>query len=168
VQCAQVLPVSQDFVSWIRAGWGGQGVNSWWWLLLGFPIGIGAAWFFVKSKRTADFMAPRERKMSGPVAVTRNQPRQQAYHHYGVSVQLDNNPCDAIRAIADHRYLSAEAPRLPLPDCDRDECRCFVQPQDDRRAGYDRRGDSFSAYGNFELDRHTQKRHDEDDRRGSS
>lgn len=161
--------VAQESVPSIRAGRGGLGMNNWWWILIGILAGISAAWFRVKRKSAVDFgAAPRERNSPGPVKVTRNQPRQNANHHYGVYVQIDSNPCDAIRAIAGHRYLSEEAPRLPLPDCDRNRCRCMLQPQNDRRAGHDRRGDSFSAYGNFELERHTQKREDKRDRRGSS
>lgn len=143
-------------------------MNNWWWIAVGVAVGIAAVWILVQRKFfAAQAAALLARHKSGPVQVTRNQPRQHPQHYYGVSVQLGNNPCDAIRAIADKRYLSDEAPHLPLPDCDRDECRCMMPPQDDRRAGYDRRGDSFSAYGNFELDRHTQKRHDEEDRRDS-
>ncbi len=141
-------------------------MDSWLWIALGLTAGIAAVWFVLQRK---SFGTPgamvRTGHKSGPVQVTRNRPRQHPQHYYGVSVQLGNNPCDAIRVIADERYLSEDAPQLPLPDCDRDECRCTMPPEDDRRAGYDRRGDSFSAYGNFEPDQHTQKRHDKGDRR---
>jgi len=143
-------------------------MNSWWLLLIIFPV-AAAAWFLLRRKTADDFVAaPQMVKQAGQLEVTRNQPRLREHHFYGVSVQIDNNPCDAARAIADQRFLSEEAPRFPLPDCDRDECRCLVRPQDDRRAGYDRRGDSFSAYGNFELDRHSQKRNKKRERRQTS
>jgi len=144
-------------------------MSNWWWLVISFPVVIAAAWFLVRHKMAGEFnAAPDTPKKSGPVKVTRNQPRRKAQHFYGVSVQIGSNPCDAARAIADHRYLAEEAPRFPLPDCDRSACRCFLRPQDDRRAGYDRRGDSFSAYGNFEYERHTQKRNEGRDRRHRS
>ncbi len=142
---------------------------SWWWLLIGFPAGIGVAWLLGRRTMVSEIIEEQAgQKKSGPVKVTRNQPRRHEQHYYGCTIQIDNNPCDAVKAIADHRYLADKAPHFPLPDCDRAECRCMLRPQDDRRAGYDRRGDSFSAYGNFELDRHTQKRLEERDRRNSS
>ncbi len=140
---------------------------NWLWLLIGFPAGIAVAWYFLRYRPAAEDVAPRVRK-TGPVQVKQNQPKRHAHHFFGVIVQPGSNACDAVKAIAYSRYLSEDAPRLPLPDCNRGECRCTLQPQDDRRAGYDRRGDSFSAYGNFELDRHAQKRHTRNDRRGSS
>ena len=142
---------------------------SWWLLLFVVPVGAAAAWLVLRRNTADEFVAtPQVPKKAGAVEVTRNQPRHREHYYYGVSVQIDNNPCDAARAIADHRYLSEEAPHFPLPDCDRKECRCMVRPQDDRRAGYDRRGDSFSAYGSFELDRHSQKRNEKRERRNSS
>jgi hypothetical protein len=143
-------------------------VNSWWLLIL-LPIGIAAVWFTRFRKPAGETGAlGRRYKSAGPVQVTRNEPSKRVYHYYGAAIQLDGNPCDAVRAIADQRFLSEDVPHFPLPECDRDECRCMLKPQDDRRAGYDRRGDSFSAYGNFELDRHRQKRHDKKDRRDLS
>jgi hypothetical protein len=136
-------------------------MNSWW-LLIIFPAGIAAAWFLMRRKPAEEFVAvQRKRGGSGPVKVTRNEPSKKEQHYYGASVQLGSNPCKAVKAIADKRFLSADAPHFPLPGCNRDECRCMMRPQDDRRAGYDRRGDSFSAYGNFELDQHSQKREGE-------
>ncbi len=144
-------------------------MNSWWLLLIGFPVGLAVAWFLVRRNTADEYPVPaRKYKKSGPVKVTRNQPREHEQHFYGSAVQIDSNPCDAAMAIADERYLADEAPKFPLPGCDRGECRCRLLPQDDRRAGYDRRGDSFSAYGNFEMDQHAQKRHDDGDRRESS
>jgi len=145
-------------------------MNSWWVLFILPVVGIAAAWFLLRRKPAEDFaVGPRQRKSSGPLKITRNEPTQHEHHYYGASIQLGINPCDAVKALANQRFLTEDAPNFPLPGCDRDECRCMMQPQDDRRAGYDRRGDSFSAYGNFELDRHSQKRTKEkNDRRNSS
>ena len=44
--------------------------------------------------------------------------------------------CEAVRAIAGKRYLSAEAPLLPLKDCDRSACcKCRYHHRPDRRDG---------------------------------
>jgi hypothetical protein len=140
-------------------------VNSWWLLIL-LPVGFAVAWFTVFRKPAGESIAGEKKyKNTGPVEISRNDPVEHEHHYYGASVQICSNPCDAARDIADKRFLSEDAPHFPLPDCDRDECRCIMRPQDDRRAGYSRRGDSFSAYGNFELDRHDQKRDKKKDRR---
>ena len=141
-----------------------------WWIylpLLGIPAAV-LLWLRARRAGVTD-EAPvlRERKSSGPIEVKKNTPRRREQHFYGATVEACNNACDAAKAIADKRYLAEDAPRFPLPDCDRNDCRCRMRPQDDRRAGYDRRGDSFSAYGNFEADKHDQKRSAKIDRRKS-
>jgi hypothetical protein len=83
----------------------------------------------------------------GPIHVTRNAPRKREKQFYGVSVEPGLNCCDAVKAISRDRYLQGEAPRLPLPDCDLDECRCVMRPEDDRRTSIDRRNDAFSGFG---------------------
>lgn len=84
-----------------------------------------------------------------PVHVTRNSPPKREKKFYGVSVRPGINCCDAVKAIARNRYLQGEAPLLPLPDCDQEECRCIMRPEDDRRTPIDRRDDAFSAYGDY-------------------
>ncbi len=51
-------------------------------------------------------------------------------------------PCRTATELAHQRFLLAEAPMLPLPDCDSGACRCaYVRSQDrrytDRRAKHD-------------------------------
>ena len=46
----------------------------------------------------------------------------------------DCGRCEAAKSLAGLRFLSGEAPALPLPDCDRpDACRCRYQKHSDRR-----------------------------------
>ncbi len=48
--------------------------------------------------------------------------------------------CEAVRDIEHQRFLSSEAPLLPLPDCsDPNGCRCKYKHWDDRRQEEDRR-----------------------------
>lgn len=100
-----------------------------------------------------------------PVPVTRNAPPKRAKHFYGVAVRPGVNCCDAIKAIARNRYLQGEAPELPLPDCDRDDCRCVMYPENDRRTPIDRRDDAFSAYGDYRPGWHPRRRHEAPERR---
>ena len=141
-------------------------MNTWWLLGIGLLIGAIAVAVLMRRNPAEDVVTSVRRPASkGPIKVKRNTPSRRGHHFYGAAVHIGKNPCDAVRAIADQRFLADEAPRFPLPGCDRAECRCFVQPQNDRRAGFDRRGDSFSAYGNFKPDQHEQKRFSKKDRR---
>ena len=52
------------------------------------------------------------------------------------SVLPNKNSCEAARAVKSVRYLAAEAPRLPLPDCSSPgSCSCVYRKYPDRRAG---------------------------------
>jgi hypothetical protein len=106
-----------------------------------------AALYIVRRRRGAHEMAGRAE--SGMAPVTRNMPRR-AQKFYGVTVKPGISTCAAVEKIRGHRYLTLEAPKLPLPDCSSNDCRCILLPEDDRRAGFDRRDDRFSAYGDFD------------------
>jgi hypothetical protein len=55
---------------------------------------------------------------------------------HAVSVVSSSQSCEAARALKERRYLSREAPRLPLPDCTQAElCRCSYRKYTDRREG---------------------------------
>lgn len=41
--------------------------------------------------------------------------------------------CEAARSLAGTRFLSGEAPRFPLPGCDRPQCDCTYRHHPDRR-----------------------------------
>jgi hypothetical protein len=60
-----------------------------------------------------------------------------------VSIVCTSASCAAAQALKGRRYLSAEAPRLPLADCtSADACRCVYRKHPDRRAGPRREADS--------------------------
>ncbi len=55
---------------------------------------------------------------------------------HSVSIVSRIATCDAALQCRGKRYLSREALRLPLPECDRSEtCRCVYRHHADRRAG---------------------------------
>jgi len=72
-----------------------------------------------------------------------------AFH--AVSMRYSMDACDAAKALTGHRFLSSEAPRLPLPECDSSNCRCKYMHHDDRRSGDERRTPydtgTFAKYG---------------------
>jgi hypothetical protein len=59
---------------------------------------------------------------------------------HAVGIVPTARSCDAARACRDRRYLSAEAPALPLKGCDAVRCECRYGHFDDRRRG-PRRGE---------------------------
>ena len=61
---------------------------------------------------------------------------------HAVSVKPCPGACRAAALGRDQRWLSREAPQLPLPGCTRpDTCRCTYQHHEDRRAGRRRAGE---------------------------
>ena len=57
----------------------------------------------------------------------------EAFH--AVSIQPAGESCPAVNAISVQRFLSEEAPALPLEGCGSVECRCRYVHHSDRRGG---------------------------------
>lgn len=65
---------------------------------------------------------------------------------HAVSVKPGPSACQAAQSGKGQRWLSREAPALPLPGCTRpDRCGCTYQHHDDRRTG-PRRADDMDAF----------------------
>lgn len=59
-----------------------------------------------------------------------------------VSIVSTSSSCEAARALKGRRFLSAEAPRLPLAECTQPgSCRCVYRKYADRREGPRREAD---------------------------
>lgn len=103
-------------------------------------------------------MAGRPRTEGGRTAVDRR--------WHAVSVKPGSSgACPAAVSGQNRRWLSREAPRLPLPGCTRrDTCRCTYQHHDDRRSGGRRAEevDAFRQPAHVAAERRTRK-----DRRAS-
>jgi hypothetical protein len=78
----------------------------------------------------------RKVKQAGPAA---GNTAQTSYH--AVSIIPGENSCAAAHRFTGRRYLSQQAPRLPLPTCDAFHCTCRFRHHKDRRAGPRRRSD---------------------------
>jgi hypothetical protein len=64
----------------------------------------------------------------------------QAFH--AVTIVTPGHACDAANSLKGHRFLSREAPRLPLESCPSPEyCRCTYRHYSDRRTGPRRASD---------------------------
>jgi len=84
--------------------------------------------------------------------------------YHAVSVCMGTNPCKAVLTICHKRFLSAEAPGFPLPECDRSECSCCYEHHADRRTGRDRR-DFINASGKIAGNALSEERRGWTDRR---
>lgn len=56
-----------------------------------------------------------------------------------VSIQICPQACAAAKKIRDKRFLSHQAPMLPLNDCNVKDCKCKFVHHNDRRSHDDRR-----------------------------
>jgi len=66
---------------------------------------------------------------------------------HAVSVKPGPGACGIATEGRDRRWLSREAPTLPLAGCSRpDRCRCTYQHHDDRRTGEHRRAEEVDAF----------------------
>lgn len=73
-------------------------------------------------------------------AKTAEKPRVSEFH--AVSINYTSDACQAAKDELGKRHLSAEAPLLPLRQCDRpDQCDCRYKHYDDRRGKPRRRSD---------------------------
>lgn len=56
-----------------------------------------------------------------------------------VEIQADEDCCDQIKPFIGRRYLSVEAPKLPLAECNAKRCNCRYRHYADRRDDHERR-----------------------------
>ncbi|THF62377.1 hypothetical protein E6C76_18855 [Pseudothauera nasutitermitis] len=80
---------------------------------------------------------------AGEAARRRGNAYPEPYH--GVEICSTDESCAAACALHGKRFLSAQAPALPLLACSRRECPCVYMHFDDRRAGPRRQADAAAA-----------------------
>ena len=90
-----------------------------------------------------------------PAAVV---PKKALQHFHAVTIAPGRRACVAAQLLRDRRFLSREAPPLPLKDCSCTNCECRYEHYDDRRKAGRRARDLGVS-----LDGYT-----EDERRASS
>lgn len=75
------------------------------------------------------------------MSVSSGRSRKQPWH--AVSIVARGAACEQAIALRDRRFLSKEAPRLPLPECPfGNRCKCLYRHHGDRRAGPRRSADA--------------------------
>ena len=73
--------------------------------------------------------------------------------HRSVTIMHARASCPAVKALTGHRFLTRDAPQLPLPNCTLSrQCQCSFRKHDDRRDDDDRRlaGERGRWYGGAE------------------
>jgi len=110
------------------------------------------------------FIRRRQSKKPSAVKPRRRAPTNKKSYH-AVSIKFESRACMAAKKKEGERFLSAEAPRLPLPECDVSKCLCHFAHHKDRRVSKDRRN-IFNASGHSSTTgKHEQERRGARDRR---
>lgn len=78
-----------------------------------------------------------------PVAAPNTARQHNRWH--AVSIVPHGQACEAVQACRGKRFLSSEAPRLPLQGCNADQCQCRYRHHPDRRGGTRRKDDARAA-----------------------
>ncbi len=74
-------------------------------------------------------------------------PTRPANPYHAVSIVPGKAACPAAFRFSGLRFLSRQAPPLPLPTCDSSHCECRFKHHKDRRAGLRRRSDQGMMTG---------------------
>ncbi len=127
-------------------------------------LAIGSAWYFFRPlwARSQDDVSPTSKwqEQSERIAQTpTNIPT-----HRAVSVCPGVVSCHAVRQHGETRFLSGDAPLLPLRECDQAKCECIYEHYDDRRVDGDRRN-TYAAYSGFDPMQGKEERRDRNERR---
>jgi len=62
-----------------------------------------------------------------------------SHKYHAVSINFKECACEAVKALADKRFLTSAAPSIPLPDCDKTRCQCSYTHHNDQRSEDERR-----------------------------
>ena len=108
-------------------------------------------------------IADKKPKRSSKVATHINKKRNKKLKgkYAAVSVRFTPNACEAVKNIAGERFLSQDAPLMPLQQCPRRNiCNCFYEYHGDRRTS-DERSDfnlQFGILPNYEESENKHRR----------
>jgi|CXWL01.1.fsa_nt_gi hypothetical protein len=127
------------------------------WAVLGMAIGLLTPVLFLLWRRgvaetAGSPPAPRRTPASVPNRTQAQAPgglkRRLARKFHGVSLKPGPHACAAVQALAGQRFLSDEAPPLPLSACDQQKCQCAYSHHANRRDQEDRRS-GWGGFGGF-------------------
>lgn len=107
--------------------------------VVGGLIAIPTAFVVLRRGRPESAGQPARRGASAAVNSAADCNASPGSEMHAVSIQMGPFPCDAVRGLREQRFLSADAPPLPRPGCDKSRCDCRYRHHSDRRTHEDRR-----------------------------
>lgn len=110
---------------------------------------------------------PKEKEKARPIE-RRTAPGKANTKFHAVSLKSPPNACNAAKAMEGERILSADAPLIPLADCDSPSCKCRFVHHKDRRAGDDRRNPWAPGFGGNSTGSYEKEQRKSTDRRTDS
>ena len=81
-------------------------------------------------------------------------PRKPVSPYHAVAIVPGHRACAAAQALRERRFLSRDAPVLPLPGCTSSPCECRYEHHDDRRKGMRRASDLAVSVDRYDGDDH--------------
>ncbi len=112
------------------------------WIILLLIAAAGGFWFVKIRPQKAKPKKQRSPAASAAIASPKEKVPENKYH--GIAVMCEDDACAAAKALGKKRFLSHEAPPIPLPNCDSANCHCRYEHFEDRRSGDDERRSTFS------------------------
>jgi hypothetical protein len=111
------------------------------WAALGIFAGLILPWCLLRLRARSPAAAGgrAERADRIPARPRETLRKAIARRFHGVSIREGLHSCPAAQALRGQRFLSEEAPALPLAGCDQKACQCAYAHHRDRRDGDDRR-----------------------------
>ncbi len=100
-------------------------------------LAAGVALLWLLSRMRLGSMEPEE---------MREQVGEHRPSFHAVEIRTPDGGCDTVRSLRGRRFLSAEAPPIPLPSCRRDTCACYYVHHEDRRSTQRRNLQAQAAY----------------------
>jgi hypothetical protein len=85
--------------------------------------------------------------------------------YHCVAIRFELEACDRAEGLRGKRFLSAQAPHLPLNGCDAARCQCSYQHFPDRRQQDERRTPFSSSFGWWQQDSQNDRRRRSDRRK---
>jgi hypothetical protein len=85
------------------------------------------------------------------------EPRTEQARFHAVTIAPGVRACKEARALQGKRFLSRDAPLLPLRNCGSPQCECRYEHYDDRRKGHRRAHDLGVSIDGYEGEEHRQR-----------
>lgn len=121
------------------------------WAALGVFAGLLLPWCILRLRARPPAPAPGRSADKPPGSTApRREPLRKAIarRFHGISIREGLHSCPAVQALRGQRFLSDEAPALPLAGCNQEACQCAYAHHRDRRDGDDRRV-GWGSFGGF-------------------